>query len=72
MTCKHDYRKFDEVSLFCRHCGERRVIATSPTYWYAPSYPYFTWSTPFYTVSGTIGGSPTITSGSSETDGCDD
>lgn len=53
---KHDFEKFDDATIFCRKCGEQRVMDVSipcylphfPTYPYYPTYPW--WGT----FSGTI------------------
>lgn len=47
--CKHKYQKFDDASLFCERCGERKVIADErppqtvyvPTIPYVPPLPYY-------------------------------
>lgn len=46
MTCTgprgHKFQKFDDTSLFCERCGERKVIADEPTSQavYVPTVPY--------------------------------
>ena len=64
MTCTrpkgHHYQKFDDVSLFCEHCGDRKFIAAGWSYhwdWTYRPYPYYqpyfpNWQSPFvYTVT---------------------
>ena len=43
----HKFQKFDDTSLFCERCAERRVVKTPtwvPDWTYRP-YPY--WTTPY-------------------------
>jgi len=56
----HKFQKFDESSLFCERCGERRVIAPqtwTPDWTYRP-WPYITtpwqpsWYPPYRIWSG--------------------
>lgn len=74
MTCKHPkghkFLKFDDVSLFCERCGERRVITTTAQPWwcvlppytsYVPWRPYSnTW--PYITIWSDTGGTTTVSS----------
>lgn len=58
MMCKgsgkgeHKYTKFDEVSVVCERCGERKVVAAAAQPWWgvlppAPWYPtYVPWTWP--------------------------
>lgn len=39
----HKYRKFDDVSLFCEQCGERRVIIAEPIRVYPDTFVYPSW-----------------------------
>ena len=55
----HKYQKFDDASLFCERCGERKVITYAPTYW--PDWTYRPptwwpnpWNPPYIVTSGTI------------------
>ena len=55
----HRYQKFDDTSLFCERCGERKFIATSQPWWgvwpYVPPtiYPWY----PSYKVTVSTGDS---------------
>lgn len=50
----HRFQKFDEESLFCERCGERRLIAAARNPWwttpqvypYVPAYPWYPTTTP--------------------------
>lgn len=67
----HKFQKFDEQSLFCERCGERRVIAPAVTWWQGvmppstwPWRPY-QWPTVIWSDTITTG---TISTGSTFTD----
>lgn len=82
MKCQtkgHKFQKFDDESLFCERCGERRVITYRtwwgvippyPNWWYQPTFPpYIVWSdigttTQTITTSGWTFDSATLTDGS--------
>ena len=75
MTCngnakgQHRFQKFDETSLFCERCGERKVIMPAyvpdwsyrpptwyPNWWYQPTFPPYTvWSFGSDTTYTTVG-----------------
>ena len=58
----HKYQKFDDTSLFCERCGERKFIAADWTY---RPYPY-TW--PWYVTPWVVNPYTITTSGTSLTD----
>ena len=49
-TKGHRFQKFDEESLFCERCGERRVIAPAAQPWWGviPPYPWQTYRRPYW------------------------
>ena len=68
MKHEHDYQKFDDVSLFCKRCGERLVIVEDvPKRWgthdpfpyvpvVVPAWPPVTWQPipwPGWTITST-------------------
>ena len=65
----HRFQKFDEASLFCERCGERRVIAapqnpwwTTPQVYYPyPNHWYQPWMPPYTVWSMSDVGSSTYT-----------
>ncbi len=66
---EHKFAKFDDTSIFCVRCGERRVIAEAqppqivyvPTVPYVPQYPswWHPYPWPGYQVWCDIGGGTT-------------
>jgi hypothetical protein len=55
VICKdahHDFEKFDDSRIFCRKCGEVRMVAAAPIQW--RPYPVYPQSLPWwYTTVGT-------------------
>lgn len=53
----HKFQKFDDTSLFCERCGERRVIAPhyyQPYPWYPTPYvPHYPWPYVVWSDTGT-------------------
>jgi hypothetical protein len=73
----HDFDKFDEATIYCRHCGEQRVmdvqalIASIPRpiympcpgpHWPQPT-PYYPWIVNTSDTTGTVTVAPECTCG---------